>query len=108
MLIIKFIVIFRLSWIAFATLLNMKTVLVIFILFVSCYADVFSPANGMFSTGNEDIDDRINPAGNEFGDSTDDIKYNSRMLFANGYSGDLHAPKRTQSNLFVSSYQGTG
>lgn len=108
MLIIKFIVIFRLTWIAFATLLNMKTVLVIFILFVSCYADVFSPANGMFSTGNEDIDDRINPAGNEFGDSTDDIKYSSRMLFANGYSGDLHAPKRTQSNLFVSSYQGTG
>lgn len=82
--------------------------LVIFILFVSCYADVFSPANGMFNTGNEDSDDRINPAGNEFGDSTDDIKYSSRMLFANGYSGDLHAPKRTQSNLFVSSYQGTG
>lgn len=108
MLTIKFIVIFRLSWIAFATLLNMKTVLVILILFVSCYADVFSPANGMFSTGNEDIDDRINPAGNEFGDSTDDIKYSSRMLFANGYSGDLHEPKRTQSNLFVSSYQGTG
>lgn len=66
----------------------MKTVLVIFILFVSCYADVFSPANGMFNTGNEDSDDRINPAGNEFGDSTDDIKYSS--------------------NLFVSSYQGTG
>lgn len=108
MFIIKFIVIFRLSWIAFATLLNMKTVLVILILFVSCYADVFSPANGMFNTGNEDSDDRINPAGNEFGDSTDDIKYSSRMLFANVYSGDLHAPKRTQSNLFVSSYQGTG
>lgn len=93
MFIIKFIVIFRLFWIVFFMLLNMKIVLVIFILFVFCYVDVFFFVNGMFSIGNEDIDDRINFVGNEFGDLMDDIKYSSGMLFVNGYLGNLYVFK---------------
>lgn len=64
MFIIKFFVIFRLFWIVFVMLLNMKIVLVIFILFVFCYVDVFFFVNGMFNIGNEDSDDRINFVGN--------------------------------------------
>lgn len=93
MFIIKFIVIFRLFWIVFVMLLNMKIVLVIFILFVFCYVDVFFFVNGMFNIGNEDSDDRINFVGNEFGDLMDDLKYSSRMLFVNGYLGDLYVFK---------------